>query len=129
MPGSSPSSAQPPGEITSLLTEIVEVLTEEQNLLSGRNWNDLPYFKRKKVILASRLKKLVSVSSSTSQTPRERLFLESQIALLEAESRRKIESQIELISNQLAALQNLHLYWRECLSVSFSRESQLASAS
>ena len=79
--------------------------------------------------LAALLKRIAPASDPAAVSLPDRRSLETQISSLESESRKKIEGQIALISNQLAALQNLHLYWLECLSVTFARAPRPIPAS
>jgi hypothetical protein len=108
-------------ERVSLLAQVVEVLVEELSTLAASKWEDLPDLKKKKVVLASRLD---AVNWAHAPLPREAfdlMTLRNLITELENHSRRKIQSHMELIGNQFFALQEQHLYWRECLSVSFRR--------
>ena len=105
----------------SLLTEVVQVLAEELSTISACKWEDLPALKKKKVVLASRLS---AVNWSPPPQEREAFYLKTLRTLigeLEEHSRRKIQSHLEVLGNQLFALQDQQLYWRECLNVSFRR--------
>jgi hypothetical protein len=103
-----------------LLREVVELLIEELAALSNNQWEDLPDLKKEKVILAGRLQAFNRASEPTEE-PSDFGTLESLIADLEDQSRQKIEFQLDLIGKQILALQELHQYWRECLSVSFQK--------
>jgi hypothetical protein len=111
-------------ERVSLFTEVVEVLTEELSTLASRKWEDLPDLKKKKVVLAHRLK---AVNWSPAPLEREAfdlMKLKTLIVELEEHSRQKIQSHLELLGHQIFALQEQHLYWRECLNVSFRRSCE-----
>jgi hypothetical protein len=119
MPSSSPSPAENHSRITSLLTEIVALLTRELAIVANKRWEDLPRLKKDKVVLASRLKSIDWTSDPVGEEPANWSLLKSRIAALENECRQKIQAQIALIRNQMLALQDLHQYWRECLSITF----------
>jgi hypothetical protein len=104
-----------------LLGQVVELLQWELSTLSNRNWEDLPELKRKKVVLASRLGKIAGTPAQTGPELADSVRLKSQISDLEAQSRQKIEGQLQLIDNQILALQELHQYCLECLNVTFPK--------
>jgi hypothetical protein len=108
-------------ERVSLLTEVVHVLIEELSILSARKWENLPDLKKKKVVLASRMEAVNWFPPPQEREAFDLMKLRMLIVELEEHSRKKIQSQLELIGNQLVALQDQHQYWRECLSVSFRR--------
>jgi hypothetical protein len=107
-----------PDNKTLLLRETVELLMEELSALSNSKWEDLPELKKKKVILASRLRE---IDWTPGTSPVDWLLLKSQISDLENQSRQKIDGQLDLIGNQILALQELHQYWLECLNISFRK--------
>ena len=115
---SQPSQTEDPHQRTLLLGETVELLRWELSVISNRQWEDLPELKKKKVVLASRLRE---IDWTPSPRPVDWLLLKSQVSDLEAHSRQKIQVQLELIGNQILALQDEHQYWRECLNVSFRK--------
>jgi len=104
-----------------LLGQVVELLQWELSTLSNRNWEDLPELKRKKVVLACRLRQIAGTPGQTGQELADSVLLKSQISDLEAQSRQKIEGQLQLIDNQILALQELHQYCMECLNVTFRK--------
>ena len=53
--------------------------------------------------------------------PADLLPLKSLISDLENQSRQKTQAQLDLIGNQILALQEQHQYWRECLNISFRK--------
>lgn len=103
---------------TVLLGEAVELLRGELSILSNATWEDLPELKKKKTVLAARLRE---VNWAYSPRPVDWLLLKTQIADLEDQLRQKIEARLKLIGNQILALQEQNLYWRECLSISFRK--------
>jgi len=115
------SSSSPPEhrKITSLLTEVIDLLTRELAIVANSDWQELPGLKREKVVLASRLKSVEWPPVPAGEEPASWRLLKSRIASLEVECRKKVQAQIELIRHQILALQELHQYWRECLSISF----------
>jgi len=111
-----------------LLSQAVELLLWELSAISNRHWEELPELKKKKVVLAGRLLQLSPTPPPTGQERADLLRLESQISDLEVQSRQKVDGHLELIGNQILALQELHQYWRECLSVSFGKFFEPSSA-
>ena len=110
-------------EMTSLLTEIVDVLTQELTALDRHSWDSVPDIKQRKAVLASRLKKIERTVTPVKRQPADWVALKSRIASLEEESRQRIANQITMISSQVYALQELDIYWHECLSVSFGHSA------
>jgi hypothetical protein len=108
-------------KITFLLSEVVELLMRELSTISNRKWEDLPELKKKKAVLASRLRNIDWASGSTGQEPADWLLLKSRISYLEEQTRQKTQGQLEFIGKQILALQEVHQYWRECLNVSFRK--------
>ena len=119
MPSSSPSPAEKHSKITFLLIEVIALLTRELAILANSRWEDLPGLKKEKAILASRLKSVDWAPIPSHEEPANWRLLKSRIADLEEECRRKVQAQIELIGKQVLALQEIHQYWLECLSISF----------
>jgi len=119
-----PSPPSPTEELRQrslLLNEAVALLVEELSAISNRKWEDLPELKKKKVVLASRLRKIDWTPGPMDQEPSDLMTLKSLISNLENHSRQKIHGQLDLIGNQILALQELHQYWLECLNVSFRK--------
>lgn len=119
MPPSSPSPAENQPRITSLLAEVVALLTRELVIVDNSRWEDLPGLKKDMVVLASRLNSVEWTPVPAGEEAANRGLLRSRIAELENECRQNIQAQIELIRHQMLALQELHQYWRECLSITF----------
>jgi hypothetical protein len=115
---SQPSQANEPDERTLLLSEVVELLGWELSILSNRQWEDLPELLKKRVVLACHLRE---INWTPAPRPVDWLPLKTQISNLEEQSRQKIEAQIELLGNQIFALQDQRQYWRECLGISFQK--------
>jgi hypothetical protein len=99
-----------------LLREAVELLLSEIAVVSLRQWDDLPELKKKKVVLASRLRALAPI---TGRRPLD--GLRSLVPKLEIHSRRQIEAELEFMGRQILALQELSQYGRECLNISFEK--------
>ena len=106
---------------TSLLHEVLALLISELYTISNRRWEDLPDLKRKKVVLASRLQHFDDTTGAMEEESFDVRRLKSLVTDLEDQSRQKIQAQIELIENQILALQELHQYWRESLNISFQK--------
>jgi len=118
---SQPSETQELRRKTLLIREVIEVLTEELSTLANRKWEDLPELKKKKVVLASRFREFNQTSNRVEPDKPELVTLKSLMSDLENQSRQKIAAQIDLIGNQMLALQEQHVYWLECLNVSFQK--------
>jgi len=103
------------------LGEAIALLRWELSALSNHQWEDLPELKKKKVVLASRLRRFDWTSGPMGQESADWLRLKSQISDLEEQSRQKVGGHLELIGNQILALQEQHQYWRECQNVSFRK--------
>ncbi len=115
-PQSHPSDV--PGDRTALLQEAARLLLDELLLLADQKWEELPALKKKKVIAASRLRRLRAETESADGRPSP--ALESLIAELEESSQRQIRARLDLIGNQILALQELSLYLNESLHVSMN---------
>jgi hypothetical protein len=97
----------------------VAILRTEISALSNESWDRLPEMKKAKVVLASRLLQLKAEAETADREAVD--GIESLIDELEDQSHRKIQARIELIGKQVLALQELHLYWLECLHLSFRK--------
>jgi hypothetical protein len=104
-----------------LLGQAIELLRRELSTLANGNWQNLPDLKKQKVALASRLGKFEWPPGSVDREPVDLRTLKSLITDLEGHSRQKIQGQLDLIGNQILALQELHQYWLECQNVSFRK--------
>ena len=114
MPSPTNSSALPEAQ-TALLLEAAKLLVDELALLAAQNWEELPELKKKKVVTASRLRRLRAEIEAADGAPSP--ALESLIEDLETKSRRQIHARLDLIGNQILALQELSLYLNESLHV------------
>ncbi|MCE0521927.1 MAG: hypothetical protein LV480_03350 [Methylacidiphilales bacterium] len=103
------------------MREAAELLVSELSTLSSQEWEKLPDLKKKKVVLAGRLRQFEWPSGPADPKPFELMALKTLVTDLESHSREKIQAQLDLIRNQIQALQDLHQYWRESLSVSFRK--------
>jgi hypothetical protein len=118
---SPPSQPEEPHQRTLLLREVVELLRWELSVISNRKWEDLSELKKKKVVLACRLRGIDWTPGSRDRELFDLMMFKSLISDLENHSRQKIQVQLELLGNQILALQEQHQYWRECLNVSFRK--------
>jgi hypothetical protein len=109
---------------TLLLREVVELLMWELSAISNRKWEDLPGLKKKKEILADRLRQYDWTASPDELEPLDLVMLKSQIADLEYQSRKKVQVQLQMITGQIQALQGQKQYWLECLNIYFRKYSQ-----
>ncbi len=106
---------------TFLLNEAVDLLLREMFAISNRKWEDLPDLKKKKTVLASRLRKIDWTPDPNGKEPADWTLLKARISDLEGQSRRQIQNQLQLIGSQVLALQELHQYCRECLNISLQK--------
>jgi hypothetical protein len=109
---------------TQLLREVVELLMWELSAISNRKWEDLPELKKKKGILADRLREYDWTPGPPDQEPFDLTMLKAQIADLEYQSRQKIQVQLRMIKGQLDALQGQKQYWLECLNIYFRKYTE-----
>jgi hypothetical protein len=116
-PQSFPNPA--PKKEISLLKEAVEVLLAEILAATEHKSDDLPELKKRKVALVSHLNQVDWSSKASAAENFDLTAIRTLIAELEAQSRQQIQRHLELIGNQLLALQDESLYWRECMNVSF----------
>lgn len=117
-----PSQSNPPAspnQRTALLLEGVGLLVEELALLATQDWEKLPDLKKRKVVAASRLRRLRAETEAADGAPVP--MLESLIEDLEALSQGQIRTRLAVIGNQMLALQELSLYLLESQHVSLRR--------
>ena len=112
---SQPDPPAVPAERTVLLLEATKLLVDELALLAAQRWEDLPELKKRKVVAACRLRRLRSETEAADGAPSP--ALESLIEDLESESRRQMRTRLDLIGNQILALQELSLYLHESMHV------------
>jgi hypothetical protein len=113
---------------TSLLREVVELLMWELSAISDRKWEELPDLKRKKNLLADRLKQFDWTPGPGSDESLELIMLKSQIADLEYQSRQKLRVQLQMIRGQINALNDKRQSWLECLNIYCGRIEKPTSA-
>ncbi|MEJ0000975.1 MAG: hypothetical protein WDO13_18500 [Verrucomicrobiota bacterium] len=106
-----------PDRRTALLLEVVDLLVDELTVLAGHRWENVAALKKRKVVLASRLRRLHERVKRPGRTE----LIDVLVADLDEQSQRKIAAQIDLIGRQMLALQELDQYWRECQSISFGK--------
>jgi hypothetical protein len=100
-----------------LLREVVELLMWELSAISNRKWEDLPELKKRKGILATRLRKYDWTVDPENPEPLDLVMLRSQIADLEYQSGQKIQVQLQMIRGQIDALQAEKQSWVGCINV------------
>ena len=110
------------GKKTLLLREVVELLMWELSAISNRKWEDLPALKKKKELLAHRLREFDWTPGMLEQEPLDLMMLKSQISDLEYQSRQKVQVQLQTIKSQLNALQGQQQAWLECINF-YSRQA------
>jgi len=106
---------------TASLLEAVVLLVDELALLAAEDWERLPDLKKKKAVIACRLRQLRAEDGAADGAPNNEL--EHLIAELEEQSRSNTRARIELIGHQLVALQELSLYLRESLHITLRRST------
>jgi hypothetical protein len=104
---------------TQLLREVVELLMWELSAISNRKWEELPDLKKKKEVLADRLRQYDWTPGTQELEPLDIVMLKSQVADLEYQSRRKVQVQLQLIRTQLDQLQSQKKHWLDCLNIYF----------
>src|ERR1700683_707056 len=110
MPTSSMPNSEARYKRTFLLNEAVDLLLLEMSAISSRKWEILPDLKRRKTVLACRLRKIDWTPDPVEKEPADWTLLKARISDLEGQSRRQIQNQLQLIGNQVFALQELHQY-------------------
>ena len=113
---------------TLLLREVVELLMWELFAISNRKWEDLPELKKKKGVLADRLRQYDWTPGPRDEESLELTMLRSQISDLEFQSGRKIQVQLEMIKGQINSLQGQKQYWLDCLNIYFRQYSKPVQA-
>lgn len=109
---------------TLLLREVVELLMWELSAISNRRWEDLPELKKKKGILATRLRKYDWAQNPKEEEPIDLTVLRSQISDLEYQSKQKIQVQLQMIKGQINSLQSQKQYWLDCLNIYFRQYAE-----
>jgi hypothetical protein len=111
---------------TRLLREVVELLMWELSAISDRKWELLPELKKKKEVLAERLRQFDWSPGSQEMEPLDIVMLKSQIADLEYQSRAKVQVQLQMIRGQIEVLQGQKQYWLDCLNIYFKQYAEPA---
>jgi hypothetical protein len=106
------------------MLEAAGLLVDELALLAAQKWEELPDLKKKKVVAASRLRRLRAETEAADGVPSP--GLETLIEELEAKSQRQIRARLDLIGNQILALQELSLYLHESLHVTMQPKTNRA---
>lgn len=104
------------GKKTVLLREVVELLMWELSAISNRKWEDLPELKRRKGLLATKLRQHDWTIDPQNPEPLDLVMLRSQINDLEYQSRQKIQVQLQMVKGQINALQAEKQSWLGCLN-------------
>ena len=110
-----PFSPNALGKRTALMLEAANLLVDELALLAAQNWEALPDLKKRKVVAASRLRRLRAETEAADGAPSPALAI--LIGELEVKSRTQIRVRLDLIGHQILALQELSLYLHESLHV------------
>ncbi len=113
------SSQEETASRTHLLREVTELLMWELSAISSRKWEELPELKKKKEVLAERLKQYDWTPGPQELEPLDIVMLKSQISDLEYQSRRKVQAQMQMIRSQIDSIQNQKQYWLDCLNIYF----------
>jgi len=108
-------------ERTALLREVVELLMWELSAISSRKWEDLPDLKKKKGLLADRLREYDWTPGIDENESLDLVMLKSQISDLEYQSKQKLKVHLKTIRVQIDSLQNQKQYWLECLNIYFKQ--------
>jgi hypothetical protein len=109
---------------TLLLREVVELLMWELSAISNRRWEDLPELKRKKGLLADRLRQFDWTPGPQDLEPLDLIMLKSQISDLEYQSRQKVNVQLQMIKGQIHSLQAQQQSWLDCINVYSHKASE-----
>jgi hypothetical protein len=112
------------GKKMSLLREVIELLMWELSAISNRKWEDLPDLKKKKGVLAERLREYDWTPGTQDQEPLDIVMLKSQISDLQYQSRQKIQVHLKTIRSQIDSLQSQKQYWLDCLNIYFRQFSE-----
>ena len=122
---SQPESPALLGDRTALMLEAARLLVDELALLARQDWEALPDLKKRKVVAASRLRRLRAEMAAADGVPSP--AIEMLIAELEAKSKGQIRERLDFIDNQILALQELSLYLHESLHVTMQPAANLGN--
>jgi len=113
---------------TTLLRQVTELLMWELITISDRKWEDLPELKRKKSLMADRLREFDWTPGPEDNESLELLMLKSQITDLEYQSKQKISVQLEMVRRQLDVLRDQKQGWLQCVN-HYVKKGELAATS
>jgi hypothetical protein len=113
---------------TLLLREVTELLMWELATISDRKWEDLPELKKRKGLMADRLREFDWTPGPEEHESLDLLMLKSQITDLEYQSSQKIAVQLKMIRQQLDVLRNQKQGWLNCVSGYFPAARDLVNA-
>lgn len=91
---------------TLLLREVTELLMWELATISDRRWEDLPELKKKKGMMADRLREFDWTPGPEGHESLDLMMLRSQISDLEYQSGQRIAIQLKIIRQQLDVLRD-----------------------
>jgi hypothetical protein len=128
MPSQPPPNENPDQRFL-LLRQAVELFNEELSLIAEQKWEELPDLKKKKVVLAGRFRGVNWEPDPEGPEPLDLKPFKTLMAELENQSRHKIQGQLDVLAKQIFAMQELHQFWRESLSVSFRKFYESVPAS
>jgi hypothetical protein len=111
-----------------LLREVTELLMWELSTISNRRWEDLPELKRKKSLMAARLREYDWTPGPGDHESLDLMMLKSQISDLEYQSKQKITGQLKTIRTQLDVLRDQKQNWLDCVNSYFKKTSDLVGA-
>lgn len=113
---------------TLLLREVAELLMWELATISDRRWEDLPELKKKKGIMADRLREFDWTPGPENHESLDLMMLRSQISDLEYQSGQKIAVQLRIIRGQLDALRDQKQGLLACMNGYFPSPRELVNA-
>jgi hypothetical protein len=113
---------------TLLLREVAELLMWELATISDRKWEDLPELKKRKGLMADRLREFDWTPGPEEHESLDLLMLKSQISDLEYQSRQRIATQLKIIRQQLDALRDQKQGWLACVNGYFPTHREMANA-
>jgi hypothetical protein len=111
-----------------LLRKVTELLMWELATISDRKWEDLPELKKRKGLMADRLREFDWTPGPEEHESLDLLMLKSQISDLEYQSSQKIAVQLKMIRQQLDVLRNQKQGWLNCVSGYFPAARELVNA-
>lgn len=111
---------------TRLLREVTELLMWELSTISDRKWEDLPELKRKKSVIADRLREFDWTPGPMDNESLELMMLKSQISDLEYQSKQKLTMQLKIVRQQLDVLRDQKQGWLDCVNGYVQKTSNLA---